>query len=408
MADELNEVRPGDRITADLMNTLIRRVKNPGGGAGTISVPNVFGINLGGARNTITGAGLTVGAVIDTAGANVDPNVTDNHTRLIINQVPEPGAFLSSGQTVSLTVTAQAAGTTGAQVPDVFGLAFSDAKQQLQTAGQFSVSDAYDPFGTTLTLTDSAIQSRRVLAQVPPAGTRLTAGSPVKLVLSAEAPADVGTVMRITSINPSPAPIRSEIQILGANFAPTGADNIVRFNGVLAAPPSSQSTSTSLFVVIPDLTLTQTSPLPGLTLSTTGETNIGVTIETPTAHAGGQMKALPPLSKHLPVIEVIRLADRTAPPDNIFALGQSIHVGLAGVQNSDWWTAQIQEKRLYFDGLPFGGARPTAPGVNPISDIYTIPAELPGINQGETRTVNVRVWFDGYLSPAFAIKVKRP
>lgn len=406
MADDLNEVRPGDRITAELMNTLIRRVKNPGGGAGTISVPNVFGINLGGARNTITGAGLTVGAVIDTAGASVDPNVTENHTRLIINQVPEPGAFLSSGQTVSLTVTAQAAGTTGVPVPDVFGLAFSDAKQQLQTAGQLSVSNAYDVFGTALALTDSAIQSRRVLAQVPPAGTRVTAGSPVQLVLSAEAPPDVGTAMKITSINPSPAPIRSEVQIVGANFAPTGADNIVRFNGVLAAPASSQSTSTSLFVVIPDLTLTQTGPLPGLTLSTAGEADIGVTIETPTAHAGGELKVLPALSKHLPVITSVLLITGGQPTGGVFTVGQDISVTVDNATRNEF--QNIGDKRLYFDGYPNGGAREANPNSGSFTNNFKIPTDLPGIAQGETKAVNVRIWFDGYLSPAIAIKVKRP
>lgn len=400
MADELNEVRPGDRITAELMNTLIRRVKNPGGGAGTISVPNVFGINLGGARNTITGAGLTVGAVIDTAGANVDPNVTSNHTRLIINQVPEPGAFLSSGQTVSLTVTAQAAGTTGAQVPDVFGLAFSDAKQQLQTAGQFSVSDAYDPYGAALTLTDSAIQSRRVLAQVPPAGTRQTAGTPVKLVLSAEAPVGPapGTAIQISAINPSIAPIRSEVQIFGTNFAANMADNIVMFNGVRAARPSAQSTTTNLFVVIPDLSVgSAVAGLADLTPLEEGVSEIYVSVITPTGHSPEKaMKVLPPLNRHLPLIQDVM--DTQVYSGGGFKRGVQVIL-----QNTNEWyppnQPQPSDIRLYFNGLPGGGASSVPTGSFGQFG-FALPENVPGLNTQVGSSVLIRLWLDGFLSPA--------
>jgi hypothetical protein len=394
MADELNEVRPGDRITAELINTLIRRVKNPGGGEGTISVPNVFGLNLGVARNSLTGAGLTVGSVLDTSGASVDHNATPNHTRLIINQVPEPGAYLSSGQAVSLTVTAQAAGSAGVLVPDLFGQTLSAAKTLATSAG-LSVSSGYDPYGSQVDLSAAALQSRLVLAQLPAPETRVNAGTPLRLVLSAEAVAGPppGSAVRISAIHPSIAPIRSEIQIFGTNFSPNMGDNVVMFNGIRAQQPSPQSTASSLFVVIPDMDVGLIQTLPGLGPSETGGTEIFVTVVTPNGQSSERtMRVLAPLPRHLPRIHDVNYEFVSNPTNS----NRGVRVAIS---NSTEWQ-NVQDVRLYFNGLPQGGVGTASRSTGNYS--FPIPASSPGLDTSVGQTVLLRLRLDGYLSPAFS------
>jgi hypothetical protein len=394
MADELNEVQPGDRITANLINTLIRRVKNPGGGEGTVAVPNVFGLNLGVARNNLGAAGLTVGTVLDTGGANIDVNNSANHLRLVLNQVPEPGTFVTSGQAVSLTVTAQATGTTGILVPDLFGQTLSTAKTLATSAG-LSISQGFDPFGAQVDLNAAPIQPRLVLAQLPAAGARVSSGTPLRVVLSAEPVADAGTSLRITAINPSIAPMRSEVQILGTNFAAEMSDNIVMFNGVRAPEPSPQSTTSSLFVVIPNLSITTSvAGLPELSASEEGGSEIVVSVMTPSGHSPERkMRVLPPLARSLPKIQSAQ--STTASTASGTKRAVRVHI-----QNAQEWQS-LQDNRLYINGLPGGGLRTQAFSGTFGEYIFILPDSLPGVNIQSGATVLLRVWHDGFLSPAF-------
>jgi hypothetical protein len=94
-------------------------------------------------------------------------------------------------------------------------------------------------------------------------------------------------------------PAGTEAQIVGANFDPIPANNVVRINGVTLPPPSPASTRFVLYVTIP------ATGIPGFPPA--GEMPVDVTVQTPTGGMSGVGRAtvLPPTSQQAPQISSI-------------------------------------------------------------------------------------------------------
>ncbi|MGE0131996.1 MAG: Ig-like domain-containing protein [Blastocatellales bacterium] len=65
----------------------------------------------------------------------------------------------------------------------------------------------------------------------------------------------------ITSLSPPAAPLDAQIQIIGAGFAPTAANNIVSFGGVSAQIVSANTAGTQLTVVVPRSLTASSAPV---------------------------------------------------------------------------------------------------------------------------------------------------
>jgi IPT/TIG domain-containing protein len=119
MATELKKVQPGELIKSDLMNLIIEKLLALDTGTqptGSVTVPNLFGRTLSEAATVIKQPqiSLQLSNVVDAFGAPLDPDLTENKSRLILNQVPEPGARVNPGSLIDLLVAAKpSTSTTG-------------------------------------------------------------------------------------------------------------------------------------------------------------------------------------------------------------------------------------------------------------------------------------------------------
>jgi eukaryotic-like serine/threonine-protein kinase len=105
------------------------------GGPNSVTVPDVVGQTVTDARNALSAAGLTVGAVTQVADATTTPGT-------IVSENPAAGAQVGQGSPVDLYIavstaspTPSAAPTAGAAVPNVIGMSVDDARAALQRAG---------------------------------------------------------------------------------------------------------------------------------------------------------------------------------------------------------------------------------------------------------------------------------
>jgi hypothetical protein len=131
MANGLQEVRPGDVISAELMNRLLLAVteiqsKLSGvegllGGPGKVVVPNVFGLSLAAAKAELTKPknGLQIGDVFNTGGQRIFPENTAALELSVLNQVPQAGRIVDVGSRVGLVIAQlpAAAGGGGGTTP---------------------------------------------------------------------------------------------------------------------------------------------------------------------------------------------------------------------------------------------------------------------------------------------------
>lgn len=109
----LDEARPGDLITADFMTRLLRRInvleaavlKLAAGGE--VVVPDLFGQQLSAVAAAVeqSAGKLKFGLVLDGLGTEIDPEETDDGTRLVLGQYPAPGAEVDEGTELKLLVS---------------------------------------------------------------------------------------------------------------------------------------------------------------------------------------------------------------------------------------------------------------------------------------------------------------
>jgi hypothetical protein len=126
MADPLNEVQPGEVISSDAWNKLVKLLNEVqaklGGidvtGPGRVAVPDLFGISLGFAKETLMKPkyGLLPGDIFNTSGQRIFPENTAALELAVLNQVPEAGRIVDVGSSVGLVI-AQLASSGGGTTP---------------------------------------------------------------------------------------------------------------------------------------------------------------------------------------------------------------------------------------------------------------------------------------------------
>ncbi len=148
----------------------------------SVTVPNVVAQTQAAAFTTIIGAGLAVGAITQAYSTIVIPGS-------VVSQTPTPGALVSPGSAVDLTVSL---GSQPATVPDVAGQTREEAYTAIVGAGL--------RVGTITRMYSSTVPSDSVISQSPAAGTSVNPGSPVALVLSQGPQPVTVTVPNVTGL----------------------------------------------------------------------------------------------------------------------------------------------------------------------------------------------------------------
>jgi hypothetical protein len=171
------------------------------GSTAQISVPNVVGEAQTAATAAITGAGLTVGAVTQASSATVASGS-------IISQTPAAGASAASGASVALVVSS---GPAPVPVPNVVG--------DTQGAATTAITGVGLKVGTLTQTTSATVAAGDVVSENPAAGTSVTGGSAVALVVSTgpETHTIGGTLIGLTA--------NASVQVLnGADTLPISAN----------------------------------------------------------------------------------------------------------------------------------------------------------------------------------------
>jgi PASTA domain len=136
------------------------------GSAAQINVPNVVGDTQAAASTAITGAGLTVGTVTQASSATVASGS-------VISQTPASGTSAASGASVALVVSS---GPAPVAVPNVVG--------NTQAAATTAITGAGLKVGTLTQATSATVVAGEVVSENPAAGTSVTSGTAVALVIS--------------------------------------------------------------------------------------------------------------------------------------------------------------------------------------------------------------------------------
>lgn len=167
----------------------------------------------------------------------------------------EPGQLITADLLNKIITRVLGMGTPAdgkVEVPNVFGRTLSDAVQLLATPGaNVQLGSVLDVSGGTIAPSDPTKAGLRVLVQQPSPGTRVLAGSGVNLVIAGSTVVPVPATPKIDGFAPVPQAVGQVLQIIGQNFDPNRANNQVTINGKSAGVPAPNSTSSSLFVVVP-------------------------------------------------------------------------------------------------------------------------------------------------------------
>lgn len=129
-----------------------------------VTVPDVTGSDVSAARSEITGAGLKVGSVSEDDGSSGQSAGT------VVAQDPDGGASVAKGTSVNLVIAAEG----GASVPDVTGSDQATARSKLESLG----------FNVTSSGAESTQPEGTVIDQEPSAGSSVSAGSTVTIIVA--------------------------------------------------------------------------------------------------------------------------------------------------------------------------------------------------------------------------------
>jgi hypothetical protein len=140
-------------------------------------------------------------------------------------------------------------------VPSVVGQQLATARATLTApTTQLGLGFVISASGEGIDLAATASNSLIVINQVPPGGTKVNAGTPVSLVVSATGSGSAPQPKpkpKITAVKPEKVNAGLQVEIIGENFALSRFQNQVFFNGFKGPDPTSASGPGSLFVVIP-------------------------------------------------------------------------------------------------------------------------------------------------------------
>jgi VWFA-related protein len=150
---------------------------------GPVTVPNVVNQPQAAATTAITGAGLAVGAVTQQSSATVTAGN-------VISQNPAAGVGVTAGSSVNLVVSTGPVPAPGpVPVPNVVG--------QTQTLATQTITGAGLVLGTVTQRSSATVAAGNVISQSPTAGTSVSLGSAVSLVVSS-GPVAVPNVVNLT------------------------------------------------------------------------------------------------------------------------------------------------------------------------------------------------------------------
>jgi uncharacterized protein (TIGR03437 family) len=145
--------------------------------AATVAVPNVVGLAQAAASTAIQNASLALGTVTNQASATIPSGS-------VISQNPAAGTQVAAGSTVALVVST---GPPQVTVPNVAGMTQTAAATAIQAAGLV--------VGTVTMQSSTTVAAGRVISQNPGAGTQLSQGASVSLVVSSGPPTTVPNVV---------------------------------------------------------------------------------------------------------------------------------------------------------------------------------------------------------------------
>jgi len=138
--------------------------------ATTTIVPDLIGLSRTKAQSEIMAAGLVIGKVTEASSAKV---LTGN----IIGQSPTAGMSVALGTAVTLVIST---GPAMFRVPHLVGLSQANAQTEI-TVAQMIV-------GTVTPTNSTTVPMGIVISQNPEAGTTVTQGSAVNLIVSTGPP----------------------------------------------------------------------------------------------------------------------------------------------------------------------------------------------------------------------------
>jgi beta-lactam-binding protein with PASTA domain len=154
-------------------------------GAPGVQVPKVIGLAAADAVNQLQSRGLSA-TLRQTAAQGAAPGT-------VVQQSPQPGKRARKGAPVVLSV---AKGAAAVVVPDVTGHSQQDAQHDLQGRG----------LNTRVVEVASSQPSGTVVAQSPPAGSKVQQGATVRLNVARTAPAQTTTTRSTTTRSTTPTP----------------------------------------------------------------------------------------------------------------------------------------------------------------------------------------------------------
>jgi len=160
---------PSGGATA-LYGSTVTLVVSTGNCPASTAVPDVIGQTQAAATTAITGVGLVVGTVTEQCSDTVASGS-------VISQNPPAGVIMSSGSTVALVISSGPCPAQTVAVPDVAGLEQGQAETEINGAG---LAVASPP----LQVCSDTVAAGKVISQFPAAGTQVTPGSAVLLVIS--------------------------------------------------------------------------------------------------------------------------------------------------------------------------------------------------------------------------------
>jgi hypothetical protein len=297
---QLNNVRPGDLITAAQWNALVAAIEGLSGQptAGPIVVPNLFSLSVGNAVAILTlpATQLAVGTVLDTLGNVVSPTANDSRSLIVLNQMPAAGSNVFIGSAVSLVVSPKpgsAPPPPKTPVIQAFKPTQVNIGTQLEIDGTnlgpgitsvtFAGVSAAPPTFPPSTSSQLFVVVPQGIAGAPtsPPQTESVAvvvttpngqSQPVSVTILPPLATPLPT---ITSFSPANGIVGTPTTITGSGFDPSAAaNNVVSFGGVKQAA-SSVPSATQLTVQIP-------SGIPGVT-STGAFVSVSVTVGSQTS-----------------------------------------------------------------------------------------------------------------------------
>jgi len=301
-------------------------------GSGQAIVPDVVGLTSTAAQAAIIGAGLAVGTIT----TQTSPTVPEGN---VIAQTPTAGTSVAVGTAVDLVVSA---GPTGVFVPDVVGLTLQAAQTQIVNAG-LSVGNVTTRFTTT-------VPPGQVLEQDPVAGTIVTQGSPIDLVISTRTQNVVVPNVVGLTLNQATATLISAGLTVGT--VTERSSQTVPFNDIISQSPGAGSTvpsGTPVSLVVS--TGPAQTPVPGVVGFTLSQAELSLAL------VGFALGTVTAVESSLPVNQVISQfppAGQPAAPGSTVDLTVSAGISPATVPNLIGLAFSSAQQLIELEGFTLG------------------------------------------------------